>query len=234
MNFTTAAGLARAVSLATLGREPEAPASPEELQALEERLGFALPELVRGVLSLSDGLPVRGHVNLMRVGGGAPDESESAGIADVWAFYREQHAAIGDLRGIGPHEEARAAHRAEGHAALELGVVLDAGAAIGARPAPVEDIFAVAVAFDIGRSDRGDAPVRAFDDEVLRQPALVGRSRAALFEGVEEGVADEGILVAGAGVPRGGVDLVDARDDADGYPLGLGTCLGGRHGSARI
>jgi hypothetical protein len=66
------------------------------------------------------------------------------------------------------------------------------------------------------------------DGQVLGQPAGLGGDRAARFQGVQEGVAHEGHIGTGAGIPLGRRHFGDPVDNGDGYgfaPVGHGPSL---------
>jgi hypothetical protein len=102
MDITTSEGLERALHLATLAGDSQPPASPEDLARLEQGLGLAVPDLLKRLLALSNGLVIDAEeINLMPVGSGQSGVGSSAGILDVWAFYRERIAEDpdGDWKG---------------------------------------------------------------------------------------------------------------------------------------
>ena len=111
-------------------------------------------------------------------------------------------------------EEAGAGDGAEGGGDLEFWVVVAAGLFEGAGPAVIEDVFAVTVALCV----HGGAGEQAFggitQGGVAGEPAGAGGGGAAVLHGGEEGVADEGIVRSGAGVPVGGVNFVDGAVEA--------------------
>ena len=122
----------------------------------------------------------------------------------------------------GAREQAGAGHRREGHGDLELGVVAAAGALEGLRPAMVEDVFALAVAFHVERGGALQGAVVAFGQQILRLPAGPPADRLGILQRLQEAVAEE--RVAGrarrqrAGVPLLGFDRGKRFDDpqADG------------------
>ena len=110
----------------------------------------------------------------------------------------------------GPREQAGARHRREGHGDLELGIVAAAGALEGLRPAMVEDVFALAVAFHIERGGALQGAVVAFGQQILRLPAGPPADRLGILQRLQEAVAEE--RVAGrARRQRAGVPLLGRR-----------------------
>ena len=166
-------------------------------------------ELDAGALQ-QPGVPHQGELGL----GGEGDVQR----ADP-RLVAEPHAGGEERRphrvGLRPRrrQQARPGHRREGDRDLELGVVAPAGALERIRPAVVEDIFAVGVVLEIHRHGAENGAVPALEDDVARVPAGLRRARAAVFERRQEGVADEGVAVAGAAVPRRRVHLGDRAQD---------------------
>ncbi len=78
----------------------------------------------------------------------------------------------------------------------------------------VEDIFAEAVALQPGGQQGRGRPVRPVDRDRQRPPAGLGGRAPRFLEGGEEGVAEEGVVRTGAGVPFGRVERGDAAGDA--------------------
>ncbi len=66
------------------------------------------------------------------------------------------------------------------------------------------------MALDVEGRDRREPPGLIARDQVMRHPARLGRDRAALLQGGEEGVADEGVVGPGAGIPFIARQLGDA------------------------
>src|SRR5258708_29994957 len=91
-----------------------------------------------------------------------------------------------------------------------------AGAFMGVGPAVVEDLLAVGMALEAERRRAEEAPIRALEREVLRQPAVFRRRRSALLERIEESMREEGIVGAGAAIPVGGRNRGDTIDHPDG------------------
>jgi hypothetical protein len=122
----------------------------------------------------------------------------------------------------GAREQARSRHRREGHGGLELGIIAAAGPLEGLRPAMVEDIFSLAVAFHVKRDGALQGAVVGFGQEILRLPAGAPADRLGILQRLQEAVAEE--RVAGrarrqrAGVPLLGLDCGKRFDDpqADG------------------
>ena len=79
----------------------------------------------------------------------------------------------------------------------------------------VEDVFALAVRFQIDRRDADDlAPF--LRDEMRGVPAGAAADRARLFQRQKEAVGGEGIAAGAAAVPILGRDGIDSRHDGDG------------------
>ena len=81
-------------------------------------------------------------------------------------------------------------------------------------PGVVEDVLALTVRLGIGGRDRGGAAVSAVDDDRDRLPSASPSDAARFLQRREEGVAEEGVCGAGAGVPVGGGHRSDAIGDA--------------------
>ncbi len=120
-------------------------------------------------------------------------------------------------RRVRPDQEPRAGRRREGHGGLQLRVVLPAGPLPGMGPGVVEHVLAEGVALQVHGQRRPQATVAVLDDEMTGPPARLGRGRAALLEGGEEGVANEGVILARAGVPRRRGNLRDAGQHPHGH-----------------
>ena len=71
----------------------------------------------------------------------------------------------------------------------------------GIGPAVIEDIFALAVAFGIGRQGTHQPPARALDHQRHRLPAAAPADAAGFLEQRQEGVADKGIPAVGQRIP---------------------------------
>jgi hypothetical protein len=122
-----------------------------------------------------------------------------------------------------PHQQARPRHRREGYGDLQLGIVAAAGARVSVRPAVVEDVLPLAVGLDVERCDGERRAARILDHQVLGQPAGLAPDRARLFQRIEKGMADKGILrhigariAGGTSVPLGCRDALDGIDHARG------------------
>ena len=133
----------------------------------------------------------------------------------------EQPPVLGGA-GVRAHQQPPARHRRERHRHLELRIVAPAGPLPGVGPGMVEDVFAVGMALEIKRRDGGRAPVRAVEDEMLRQPAMLAGNAARALEGGKEIVGNEGVVApagrglrVGAGVPVFPADLVETGNDRD-------------------
>jgi hypothetical protein len=98
------------------------------------------------------------------------------------------------------HPGAR--HRGERHSRQQLGVVPPAGAFVGVRPTVIENIFAVGMRLRVERHDANDRAVRSGQRQMLRRPPGARGRRAALLEGIQEGVANGRIMVTRAGIPN--------------------------------
>ena len=123
--------------------------------------------------------------------------------------------------GARPDQEARPRHRGERHRHLELGIIRAAGALVGIRPAPVEHVLAVGVALQIHRC-AADQLAAALGDQVQRQPTGALARRAAVLEGGQEDMAEEGLVGPDAGVPGARIDLADSLNQLDLEGLGRG------------
>ena len=106
-------------------------------------------------------------------------------------------------------EEAAPGRRGEGGHGDQLRVVGDAGAVGRVGPAPVEDVLPVALVLHVERERAQQGPALPHRD-VERLPAGVFADGARALEGVQEGVFDEGIALAGQRVPVAGLDLGEA------------------------
>ena len=141
------------------------------------------------------------------VGGGKP-----VLLADLLGDAQKGDAE----RRVLARQQARAGGRGEGHADLELGVVLPAGTVPGIGPAVIEDIFALAVALQIGgQSGSGDA-CGILDHQRKWRPPAAPTDAARFLEQCEESVAGEGIAGSRKRVPLIGGNLADSVMDARG------------------
>ena len=113
----------------------------------------------------------------------------------------QQHLSALIRVDIRPDQQPWSCCRRKGRSALQLGIIAPAGPLIGIGPGPVEDVFALAMAFQIERHDRCDLSGLVFDGQVMRRPARPVRRTAARFQNVQEVEADKGIAAAGAGIP---------------------------------
>jgi len=122
-------------------------------------------------------------------------------------------------------EQALTRHGRERHGDLELGVISAARALPRVGPAVVEDIFALAMRFQIG-GRRGDYVRGAIlDQDRRRRPAGAGADAARILQRREERMADERV-VAGQPVPRAGIQSRHAgRDFRDEFSLAVGHHL---------
>jgi len=127
---------------------------------------------------------------------------------------------VADARGVGagPREKARARHRREGNRDLQLGIVAAAGALEGLSPAVIEDIFALAVAFDVKRRGAEQRAVAGLGQQVLRLPAGSSSDRLGILQRLEKAVAQEGAAGRArrqrTGIPLVGVDRRQGLDQA--------------------
>src|SRR5690625_1611826 len=75
------------------------------------------------------------------------------------------------------NQQTRAGDRGEGNAALEFGIVIAAGAFIGIRPAPVENVFPVGMALEVERRRTQQLPSLVANQKMLGQPSgFAGRA----------------------------------------------------------
>ncbi len=56
----------------------------------------------------------------------------------------------------------------------------------GICPAVIEDVFALAVVFQVGRNGTNEAACSVFQQQVVPQPASLGGGRAGVFHGRQE------------------------------------------------
>jgi len=89
--------------------------------------------------------------------------------------------------------DARAGGGGEGNGAEQLWVVLEAVAAVGVGPGPVEHIFAPGVGFQV-EGHKGQVAAIAVDVEVVGRPAAGGADTAAVFESGEKFRAQKGVI----------------------------------------
>ena len=116
----------------------------------------------------------------------------------------------------GAAEQAGARHRRERNGHLQLGVIVAARLLERIRPAMVEHILAVAVGLRIHRRG-GDQRAGAVPQRrVLRQPPGARPGRPAILYRGKKGVADERVVVTGAGIPFGGADAGNGRMQGKG------------------
>ena len=128
----------------------------------------------------------------------------------------------GVLHGIGDEQSATGGRR-ERHAHLELRVVLPAGMVEGLGPAGIEHVLAVGMGLQVHghHADRiVYAAVALAEHDVERLPAGLGRDAAALLQGVEESMVEEGVVLGAwrvrAAIPCHRVDGVDVLEDPGG------------------
>ena len=95
------------------------------------------------------------------------------------------------------HQQAATGGRSEGHACLQLGVVVLAGPVPGIRPAVVENVFALGMAFHVHGHDAQQGVV-FFQAQVEGLPAGSAGGAAALFQAAQEFMADERVVRNGA------------------------------------
>src|SRR5579863_9412745 len=102
-------------------------------------------------------------------------------------------------------EDAGARHRRERHRALQLGIIVAAGALQRVGPGMVENIFALGVAFQIGGQDAHDRSI-FFQRQMGRLPAGARGRRTGRFQRLKEFKAGKGMgggyaMRVGAGIP---------------------------------
>src|SRR5688572_9373080 len=120
------------------------------------------------------------------------------------------------LIGRGAHQEAPPGRRRKGDRGAELGVVSNLRAPRRVRPAPVEDVLPVAVGLSIEQRRAEQDPALAVED-VAGLPAGLLADALARLERAEEGVLDEGGIVAGERVPLRRADLREVLYDFDSH-----------------
>jgi hypothetical protein len=96
---------------------------------------------------------------------------------------------LGERAGAG--EEARAGHGRERHRGLQLRIVVAADALERVRPAVIEDVFALRVAFQIAGRGADEFALSGFDEQMARLPAGAAANRLRLFKRGEECVRNE-------------------------------------------
>ena len=101
---------------------------------------------------------------------------ETEAVGHLLQPFGEQKAGFRNVMPL-RDEEARASRRGKGDRALQLWVIAPASPLEGIRPAVVEHVFALAVAFQIARHRADQDPV-AFEQQVLTLPAAARRCRA--------------------------------------------------------
>ncbi len=106
-------------------------------------------------------------------------------------------------------QQPRAGRGGEGRGDLQLGVIAPAGALEGIGPAVVEDIFALAVALEIGRQRGAQGALAILDHDGCGLPAAALADVARILQRGQEGVADEGIARGVERVPVGGSEGTD-------------------------
>jgi hypothetical protein len=124
--------------------------------------------------------------------------------------------------GPGRGQQTTAGGGGERHAALQLRVVVSAGAVPGVGPGVVEYVLALGVAFQIQRygADHLGVPNSAtliggaLQGQVEGLPSGVCGDAAACLQSGEKGVAGKRILPSRAPVPVGGIDLIDPLNDS--------------------
>src|SRR5690625_2857565 len=120
------------------------------------------------------------------------------------------------------HQQPGRGCRRERDRRLKLRVVIAARAFESMCPSMVEDIFALAVAFQVKRHGAGNPPLM-HGDQVMRRPAGPGRGRSAFLERGEEAMREKRIegaaaiagLWRGAGIPVRSINLRDRIRDPD-------------------
>jgi len=65
---------------------------------------------------------------------------------------------------------------------LQLRIIIAACALVGVGPAVIEDVFALAVRFQIAGGDRVNLAAFVFDDKMLREPSRPAADRFRGFE----------------------------------------------------
>ena len=113
-------------------------------------------------------------------------------------------------RFLRPGEQARAGHRGKGYGDQQLGIISAARALPGIRPAVIEDIFALAMAFDIGGDHALQRAVAVIERDRHRLPAGPRYRAARLFERGQKAVRYERICAACAPIPVAGVEAAHA------------------------
>ena len=78
-------------------------------------------------------------------------------------------------------QQARAGDRGERHGALQFWIVAAPGALERIRPAVVEDIFALAVRFEIARHRAQQPALRIFQPQVMALPAGAPHGAAGIL-----------------------------------------------------
>ncbi len=79
-------------------------------------------------------------------------------------------------------EEARAGGGGKWHCRLKFGIIAAACTLEGVRPAMIEHIFALAMAFEIVRHCADKIALIVFEAQMTRQPASLSGNAAGLFQ----------------------------------------------------
>jgi hypothetical protein len=139
-------------------------------------------------------------------------------VASDLGQHVDQGVAYAGSVGTGSHEQARARNRRERHGDLQLGIIPSARALQGLRPAMVEDVFALAVTFQIERSGAQQGSILGLGQKVLRLPAGAPADRLGILQCLQEPVAEKGIAGRArrqcTGVPLVGIDRRKRLDNA--------------------
>ncbi len=85
----------------------------------------------------------------------------------------------------------------------------------------VEDVFAIGMALAVQRHGGAEAAGAILQDGVAGLPAAAAADRSAGLQRLEEGVADERVVGAGAAVPVLGRNAADAVDQPQGQRFGI-------------
>ena len=114
-----------------------------------------------------------------------------------------------------PGKQARAGGGCERYGAHQFRVVAQAAALPGIRPGPVKHVLAIGVRLEVQRHEGEDAE-RVPQHQVAWLPTGCGGGAAAVFQAVQEFMAQERVVAAADGVPAGCGNLFQAGDKLDG------------------